>query len=120
MFNVTRRSDLRAGESRTAVFEGKDYGSEISFFLVDNDPGQGPDLHRHPYSETWIVLSGEALITADGVEIEGRKGDIVVVSSQTPHKFRNTGNDRLEIMCVHASPRIIQEWLDDDGTGIPA
>ena len=29
------------------------------------------------------------------------------------HKFRNTGSDRLELMCIHASPRMIQEWLED-------
>lgn len=120
MYTATRTSDLTVSGSRTATFEGESHGSGISFFLVDNDPGQGPGLHRHPYSETWIVLSGEALLTADGVDIEARKGDIVVVGPETPHKFRNTGSDRLEIMCIHASPRMIQEDLDEDDTGVSA
>ena len=114
MFKAVHTRDLTAQGSRTAKFEGEPYGAGISFFLVNNDPGQGPGLHRHPYDETWIVLSGEALITADGVEIEARKGDIVVVGAETPHKFRNTGTDRLEVMCIHAAPRMIQEWLDED------
>jgi mannose-6-phosphate isomerase-like protein (cupin superfamily) len=117
MFKVVHTRDLTAKGSRTARFEGEPHGAGVSFFLVDNDPGQGPGLHRHPYDETWVVLSGQAMITADGVEIEARKGDIVVVGAETPHKFRNTGTDRLEVMCIHASPRMIQEWLEDDGTG---
>jgi mannose-6-phosphate isomerase-like protein (cupin superfamily) len=112
MHKLLKKSDLPRGQSRTARFEGEPHGSEISFFFVDNDPGQGPALHVHPYSETWMVLSGEALFTADGEEIEAGEGDIVVASKGAPHKFRNTGSGPLQIMCVHASPRIIQEDLE--------
>jgi hypothetical protein len=56
------------------TFEGEPYGSGVSFFLVDNEPGEGPDLHKHPYSETWIVRSGKARITADGEDIEAGPG----------------------------------------------
>ena len=114
MFNTVHTRELTPPGSRTARFEGDPYGAGVSFFLVDNDPGQGPGLHRHPYAETWIVLSGEALITADGVDIQAHQGDIVVVGATTPHKFRNTGTDRLEVMCIHASPRMSQEWLDEE------
>ncbi len=41
--------------TRTAKFEGENYGAGASFFYVDNDPGQGTGLHWHPYSETWVV-----------------------------------------------------------------
>lgn len=112
MYRMLHADDLKAAPSRTARFEGEAHGSEVSFFLVDNDPGQGPVLHRHPYSETWVVLGGEALFTADDAEVEARKGDILVVGAGTPHKFRNTGADRLELMCIHASPCIIQEDLE--------
>jgi mannose-6-phosphate isomerase-like protein (cupin superfamily) len=113
MFTVLRTDDLKANGSRTATFEGDSHGSGVSFFFVDNDPGQGPGLHRHPYDETWVVLTGEAVITADGQEIPAKEGDVVVVSAETPHKFVNTGTDRLQIMCIHASPRFIQEWLPE-------
>jgi len=95
------------------TFEGDPYGSGVSFFLVNNEPGAGPNLHKHPYSETWIVRSGTARITADGEEIEAAAGDIVVVSAETPHKFKNIGAGRLDIICIHASPRMIHEWLEE-------
>jgi mannose-6-phosphate isomerase-like protein (cupin superfamily) len=109
---------IRAGEAQrspggTVTFEGEPHGSGISFFHVNNAPGEGPDLHRHPYSETWIVRSGRARMTADGKDIEAGPGDILVVAPETPHKFKNMGPERLEIFCIHSSARIIQESLEE-------
>ncbi len=111
MYKVIRAGELQPSPGGTIKFEGDAYGSGVSFFLVNNEPGKGPDLHRHPYSETWIVRSGRARITADGVDIEAGPGDIVVVSSETPHKFKNIGAGRLDIICIHSSPQMIQEEL---------
>jgi mannose-6-phosphate isomerase-like protein (cupin superfamily) len=119
MYAIAHERDLRAGRSRTATFEGKDHMSGVSFFHVDNETGQGPEVHTHPYSETFIVLSGEAVITVDGEEIGARKGDVVVADAGTPHRFRNSGSGRLELMCIHASPRFETEWLDEE-SGAPS
>lgn len=112
MLNKVKGSNLVIGAGRTIKFEGEDYGSGISFFLVDNEQGQGPDLHRHPYSETWVVLEGEAIVTADGRETPASVGDILVVEAETAHQFRATGEGRLRMMCIHASPRFQQENLE--------
>jgi mannose-6-phosphate isomerase-like protein (cupin superfamily) len=112
MHRVIRSGELQPSPGGTVTFEGDGYGSGVSFFLVNCEPGVGPDLHRHPYSETWIVRSGRARITADDEDIEAGPGDIVVVGSETPHKFKNIGTGRLDIICIHSSPRIIQEFLE--------
>ena len=111
MFHVIRRDELPRNRNRTVEFEGEPYGAGISFFLVDNEPGQGPDLHLHPYPETWVVRSGRALITAGDDAIEAGPGDVVVVEPGTPHGFRNLGPGRLEIVCIHAAGRVVTEWL---------
>jgi mannose-6-phosphate isomerase-like protein (cupin superfamily) len=113
MHSVIRSGDLQPSPGGTVTFEGEPHGSGVSFFLVNNEPGAGPDLHKHPYSETWIVRSGRARFTADGEDIEAGQGDIVVVGSETPHKFKNIGAGRLDVTCIHASPRMIQESLDE-------
>jgi len=113
MYTIIRPAELAPSPRGTVTFEGEAHGSGVSFFLVNNEPGDGPDLHRHPYSETWIVRSGKALMTADGEDLEATAGDIVVVGGDTPHKFKNVRTDRLEIVCIHASPRMIQESLDE-------
>jgi mannose-6-phosphate isomerase-like protein (cupin superfamily) len=110
--SVIRAGELPPSPGGTVTFEGEAHGSGVSFFLVNNEPGAGPDLHRHPYSETWVVRSGKARVTADGEDIEAGPGDILVVTPGTPHKFKNAGTERLDIVCIHASPRIIQEELE--------
>jgi mannose-6-phosphate isomerase-like protein (cupin superfamily) len=70
-------------------------------------------LHRHPYSETWIVRAGRGLFVADGAELEAGPGDIVVVGPDTPHKFMSLGPARLELTCIHDSPVMIQEELEE-------
>jgi mannose-6-phosphate isomerase-like protein (cupin superfamily) len=112
MFHVIRRDELAPSTNRTVELEGEPYGAGISVILVDNEPGQGPALHRHPYPETWVVRSGRALITAGDEETEAGPGDFVVVEPGTPHGFRNLGPGRLEIVCIHASGRFVTEWLD--------
>jgi mannose-6-phosphate isomerase-like protein (cupin superfamily) len=112
MYQVIPAGEQQRSPRGTVTFEGEPHGSGVSFFLVNNEPGEGPDLHRHPYSETWIVRSGRARITADGEDIEAGPGDIAVVGPQTPHKFKNMGPGRLDIICIHASPRLIQEALE--------
>jgi mannose-6-phosphate isomerase-like protein (cupin superfamily) len=113
VYRVVRAGELEPTPGGTLRFEGEPYASGVSFFLVDNEPGAGPDLHRHPYSETWIVRAGTARFTADDEEIVAGPGDIVVVGPETPHKFKNAGAGRLEIVCIHASPRMIQEELEE-------
>ena len=112
MHHVIRSGEIPRSPGGTLTFQGQPYGGEVSFFLVNNQPGAGPALHRHPYSETWIVRSGLALMTVDTETLEAGPGDIIVVGAQIPHKFKNIGTERLDIICIHASPQIIQEDLE--------
>jgi mannose-6-phosphate isomerase-like protein (cupin superfamily) len=114
MFHVIRQEDLQPSPNRTVEFQGEEYGAGISFLLVDNEPGQGPRLHQHPYPETWVVRAGRVQVTAGEDEIEAGPGDVVVVEASTPHAFRNLGPGRLEIFCIHAAGRMVTDWLDGD------
>jgi len=106
---VVRVADLRLPGSRTARFEGRAHGSGVSYFFVDNDPGQGPGLHRHPYSETWVVLDGEATITLGDTTVVAHPGDCAVVRPGVWHRFVNTGPGALRMVCIHASEVMVQE-----------
>jgi mannose-6-phosphate isomerase-like protein (cupin superfamily) len=110
-FRLLSTRDLLLDDGQTVQFEGKDHGAGVCFFLQDTDPGTA--LHRHPYSETWVVQSGRARFTVDGRLIEAGAGDIVVAGPNTPHCFVNTGPDRLKIICIHASERFVTEWLTE-------
>jgi len=114
MYSVIRSGDLQPSPGGTITFEGEAHGSGVSFYLGSREPGTGPGPHRHPYSETWIVRGGRGRFTADGDDVEAGPGDIVVVGPETPHKFKSLGPDPLDVICIHASPRMIQENLEDD------
>lgn len=113
MFHILHRRDQRKGAIATVEFEGEPYGAGISFFLGNLASGKGPGLHRHPYSETCIVLSGRAAMVVDGKEVVAGAGDIVVIGPATPHRFAAIGDERLDTVRVHASDRFIIGWLSD-------
>lgn len=113
MFHILKPSDQRKGTIAAVEFEGQPYGAGISFFLGNIPPGKGPGLHKHPYSETCIVLAGEAAMVVDREQVIARAGDIVVIGPATPHRFTAIGDQRLDTVCIHASDRFIIEWLND-------
>jgi len=98
---------------RAARFNGKDYGTPISFFVTNHAPGEGPGLHRHPYPETFIVQQGTVTFTVGDEEVVTSAGNVVVVPTDTWHGFKNTGDEPLLQVSVHASPEVIQEFLDE-------
>ncbi len=101
---VVHERDLRTGRSRIATFDGESYTSGVTLLQVDSEPGQG--------AETWMVLSGEAVITIGGEEIQARAGDVVIAGAGMPHRFRNPEGKRLEIMRIFTSWRETA-WQDD-------
>ncbi len=111
MSHVIPRAEQKQSPNRTILFEGGQYGAPVSLFLMDAAPGQGPALHVHPYSETWVIHSGEAMFTVGEETLTGKAGDIIVVDPGTPHRFVNSGNARLEMTCIHASDHVIQDWV---------
>ena len=99
---------LRIGTSRTRRFVGRDHGAGISYFYVDNEPGEGPGLHWHPYTETWVVIEGTARFTTGDHTFEASEGDTATVPTGVWHGFKNVGTSRLRMLCIHASDVIVQ------------
>ena len=107
---VIRTDELSGGEN-SEVFEGNEHGASICFFLSHNKPGTGPDLHKHPYEEVFIVPEGEVLFTLGDEEIEAGPGDIVVVPPNTAHRFLSRGETHRQIS-IHPVPEMETEWLE--------
>ncbi|WP_349428735.1 cupin domain-containing protein [Microbacterium sp. LWS13-1.2] len=112
---IVPAADLVVGAGSLRRFIGVEHGAAVSYFFVDNEPGQGPDIHRHPYAETWVLLEGEARITIDGATLDAVAGDTATAPAGAWHGFKNAGSGRLRVLCIHASDRIIQEWQDEPG-----
>lgn len=104
---VINESSLEDGNLR-----GEDHGASISIILDHSEPGHGPRLHRHPYDETWVVHQGTLVFQLGDELLEVGAGDIVVAPPNVPHKFTNSGPGRSNMVCIHASPKMITEWLE--------
>ncbi|GAA5153564.1 cupin domain-containing protein [Microbacterium pseudoresistens] len=109
---IVRPESIRIGTGRSRRFEGAEHGAGVSYFFVENAPGTGPGLHWHPYPETWVVLEGEAEFTVGDERIRGGAGDTVTGPARIPHRFENVGEGVLRLIGIHASPTIIQTFLD--------
>lgn len=106
---VTSIESLRLSR-RAALFEGRD-DIPVSMFVTQYDRGEGPDQHLHPYPEVFVVQDGTARFTVDGEDIVVDAGNVVVVPHQTPHGFKNPGDETLRVVSVHPSPTVQQTDL---------
>ncbi len=104
-------SDPGYGEDRNEV-QGYNHNAAVSIIVVDVPPGSGPRLHKHPYEEVFVIQNGTATFTAGDETIEAHGGQVVIVPGGVPHKFVNSGEDRLRQVDIHASGRFTTEWLE--------
>jgi mannose-6-phosphate isomerase-like protein (cupin superfamily) len=86
-------------------------GVPACVIFVDAEPGQGPALHEHPYSELFFILEGEATFTDGTDERAVGAGAVVVVPPDHPHGFVNSGAGRLRQIDVHLNGRFETRWL---------
>lgn len=104
---IIKESDLEG-----ATLRGEECGASISLILDNSDPGGGPRLHRHPYDEIWVVERGDVTFQVGEETQQAVAGDIVIVPPDMPHKFTNSGAGRSRLICIHANPRMVTEWLE--------
>ena len=112
--------ELRIGPTAFR-FEGDRHAPEgagpvdLSFFMVRTAPGGGPGLHVHPYAEVFILQSGQAEYVVGDERLDVTAGHVVVVPPNTPHRYRNTGDEPLLQVSVHDAGRMVQHELERDG-----
>jgi mannose-6-phosphate isomerase-like protein (cupin superfamily) len=95
-------------------FQGGEYGDiPVSFFWVFTLPGHGSStLHMHPYEEVFVLQQGQATFTIGDTTLEVHGGEIVVAPANTPHKFKNSGEEPLQMISFHPSKQVIQTNLE--------
>jgi quercetin dioxygenase-like cupin family protein len=104
-------TDLALGK-RAALFQGKDHGSGVSFFVTAHERGEGPRLHRHPYDETFLVEDGAAVFTVGDETVEARAGQVLVVPTGVVHGFKGASDEPVKLVSIHPRPEVQTEWLE--------
>jgi len=95
-----------------STVKGEDHGASISLIIDESEPGRGPRLHRHTYDEMWVVQQGNVSFQIGESSFKAGPGDIAVCPRGEAHKFTNDGPGRSRMVCIHASPTIVGEWLE--------
>ena len=103
---------INASTLTTGNLKGADHGATISLILDTSEPGHGPRLHRHPYDETWVVEEGSLTFQLGDEHMTASPGDVVIAPPGVPHKFVNDGPGRSKLVCIHANPTMVTEWLE--------
>ncbi len=121
---------------RLADTEVVKFGPEASYQLILGDdegttpirtgiqtsqPGYVAPVHSHPYLEVLYVLEGVAEAWIDGREdqtVRLEKGDTVALPPNVPHSFRVVGDQVLQTLGIHASPRRIAQYKDGLATDV--
>jgi mannose-6-phosphate isomerase-like protein (cupin superfamily) len=110
----TNLAELALGPT-AALFEGHPRaGVDISMFVTRTPPGRAVELHVHPYAETFLLLEGRGRWTRGEEVVELAPEDVIVVSLDTPHGFRNVGDVALLVVSVHERGTLRQTWLGED------
>lgn len=103
-------SSLKSPGTEVANFQGFEHGANISFFVVEFSPGQGPRKHRHPYEETFIILDGEIEVKVEDKIQRLGSGKIVIIPADTWHEFKNNSDKLLLMINIHPVSKMITEW----------
>jgi quercetin dioxygenase-like cupin family protein len=63
-------------------------------------PGGYTPRHSHPYEHEVFVLEGQGIVIEGDVEHPLAPGDVVFVTPDEVHQFRNTGTAPLKFLCL--------------------
>lgn len=112
-YTVVNMDQLQTSGS-AQEFEGYQHAdTDVSFILVDFQPGEGVRLHQHPYREIFIIQEGVATYIVGAATLEARAGQIIIAPANTPHKFVNSGEGPLKQVDIHVSKRFVTKWLEE-------
>jgi quercetin dioxygenase-like cupin family protein len=111
MYTVKQSQLPFAGMSHE--FIGRDQGgTNISFFLVNGERGQGTRLHKHDYDEVVYVIEGRSTWTVGDRVVEATAGDVLLVRAGEAHKFVNNSDEQLRQIDIHLNPTFETVWLE--------
>lgn len=101
---------------RTRVLVGKDSPLQADRYVVgtaDVHPGGGVPEHAHETEETYIILSGEGVMTIDGEDFPVKANDVIYLEPLQKHELRNTGTTEMRTFFVYAPKMVVDHWAQE-------
>lgn len=101
-YRNVRVEDAEEGASRLRVrwLIAKETGAEnFAIKLFEMDPGGNSPLHSHNWEHEVFILEGHGIVSSE----EERKfgpGDVIFISPNEKHQFRNDGEETAKFLCL--------------------
>ncbi len=102
---------------RTRVLVGLDSPLQAEHFvqgLVMIHPQGSVPAHEHETEETYIILSGEGVMTVGEKSRNIQRLDIVYIPPFVTHSLKNTGKEEMEMMFVYAPKMVAEHWAQEE------
>jgi quercetin dioxygenase-like cupin family protein len=90
------------GDTYTILIAGSDTNGAYTLIDMHVPAGGGPPLHRHDFEEMFTVLDGEIEASFRGQTLTVRAGETINVPANSPHAFRNLGEQPSRLLCLCA------------------
>jgi quercetin dioxygenase-like cupin family protein len=117
-----------SGEGRSFAFgavpvviklEAEDTGDAFAFVEAKFPAGlPGPPRHRHPWHESFYVLSGELQFTIGDEVVRAGVGDVVHAAPGVPHTYANPGAELATALGLFTPGRFLAA-LEEMATAFP-
>ena len=102
-YNSVETNDAGAGTSKVKVrwLINEEMGATNFFMrLFEIKSGGYTPLHIHDWEHEVFILEGEGVIICEDEEKLFRVGDVVFISPNEKHQFRNIGKNLVRLLCL--------------------
>ncbi|MCX6175039.1 MAG: cupin domain-containing protein [Ignavibacteriales bacterium] len=111
--NNIPKEEVKAGEKTSKqVLISSEEGPNFAMRKFSIEPGGGMPMHTNTVEHEQLVLNGNAKVIIGGCEFEAKKDDIVFIPANTPHSYKNIGNEPFEFLCVVPNKTDVMEIVD--------
>ncbi len=103
---ITNRTNTRFGKydgfsTNLLIGELNSGSREISIQITDVDPDEMQFLHSHEQEQCYYIISGTGLMIIDDQNKEVKEGDAVFIPSNSIHRIKNIGNNKLTYLTTN-------------------
>jgi quercetin dioxygenase-like cupin family protein len=79
----------------------KEIGAQnFAMRLFEMQPGGYSPSHGHPWEHEVFVLEGKGIVVDDKEEKKFGAGDVIFISSNEKHQFKNNGEKIVKFLCL--------------------
>jgi quercetin dioxygenase-like cupin family protein len=68
--------------------------------LFEVDPGGFSPFHSHRWEHEVFILEGEGIVVGGGKERKFGVGDVIFISPNEKHQFKNTSKKTVKFLCL--------------------